>query len=145
MARYPVSLCTVWDKNLVNFSSVNRGGSRIFFWRGCTTTSIPINHILFLLQNTSCIRKPQVILEAGVGGGVGGAHPLHPPLRPAPGLYLSDRCCIWENFCGINLGIFLAVCYSIYGWKVWFRVIGKDWQKIILQRNFTPKKTSLQN
>ena len=33
----------------------------------------------FFLQNTSCIRKPQVI-----SGGV--AHPLHPPPRSAPAL-----------------------------------------------------------
>ena len=30
-------------------------------------TSTPINHIVFFLQNTSCIRKPQVI--SGGGGG----------------------------------------------------------------------------
>ena len=42
-------------------------------------TSTPINHIVFhFLQNTSCIRKPQVISRGG------GAHPLHPPPRSAP-------------------------------------------------------------
>ena len=34
----------------------------------------------FVWQNTSCVRKPQVI--SGWGGG--GAHPLHPPPRSAP-------------------------------------------------------------
>ena len=43
------------------------------------STSTPINHIVFFLQNTSCIRKPQVI-----SGGGGGAHPLHPSPRSAP-------------------------------------------------------------
>ena len=43
------------------------------------STSTPINHIVFSLQNTSCIRKPQVI-----SGGRGGVHPLHPPPRSAP-------------------------------------------------------------
>ena len=43
------------------------------------STSTPINHIVFCLQNTSCIRKPQDI------SGEGGAHPLHPPPRSAPG------------------------------------------------------------
>ena len=43
------------------------------------STSTPINHSFFFLQNTSCIRKPQVISEGG------GAHPLHPPSRSAPG------------------------------------------------------------
>ena len=45
------------------------------------STSTPINHIVFFLQNTSCIRKPQ--------GGGGGAHPLHPPPRSAPGIRSS--------------------------------------------------------
>ena len=44
-------------------------------------TSTPTNHIVFFLQNTSCIRKPQVI-SGGEGGG--GAHPLHPPPKSAP-------------------------------------------------------------
>ena len=42
------------------------------------STSTPINHIVFFLQNTSCIRKPQVIL--GGGGGWGG--PCTLPLDP---------------------------------------------------------------
>ena len=43
------------------------------------SSSTPINHIVFFfLQNTSCIRKPQVISGEG-------AHPLHPPPRSAPG------------------------------------------------------------
>ena len=46
------------------------------------STSTPINHIVFFLQNTSCIRKPQVISR-------GGAHPLHPPPRSAPGMWLQ--------------------------------------------------------
>ena len=46
------------------------------------STSTPINHIIFFLQNTSCIRKPQVISE-GRGGGVRTpcTLPLDPPLR----------------------------------------------------------------
>ena len=41
------------------------------------STSTPINHIVFFLQNTSCIRKPQVI-----SGGVRTPCilPLDPPL-----------------------------------------------------------------
>ena len=53
-----------------------------FFLRGgalvSCSTSTPINHIFFL-QNTSCIRKPQVI-----SGGEGGCRPLHPPPRSVP-------------------------------------------------------------
>ena len=45
------------------------------------SSSTPINHIVFfwLLQNTSCIRNRRSSQE-------GGAHPLHPPPRSAPGL-----------------------------------------------------------
>ena len=53
-----------------------------FFLGGCAlvscSTSTPINHIVFFSQNTSCIRKPQIV------SGGGGAHPLHPPPRSAP-------------------------------------------------------------
>ena len=63
----------------------SRGGSRIFF-RRCTRLLLYFNANKphgFFLHNTSYIRKPQVISE-GRGGG-GGAHPLHPPSRSAPG------------------------------------------------------------
>ena len=66
-----------------------RGGSRIFLGGGALvscSTSTPINHIVFFFwQNTSCIRKPQVI------SGRGGAHPLHPPPRSAPELIRLSR------------------------------------------------------
>ena len=38
---------------------------------------------LFFLQNTSCIRKPQVIS--------GGVHPLHPPPRSAPDMTVKSE------------------------------------------------------
>ena len=41
-------------------------------------TNKPHSFLFFCLQNTSCIRKPQVI------SGGGDAHPLHPPPRSAP-------------------------------------------------------------
>ena len=49
-------------------------------------------------------------------------------------VYLSDRCCTWENLCGVHLTDFLPICHS-YGRKVWFRVIRSDWQKLFLQYN----------
>ena len=58
-----------------------RGGSRIFFRRGCTRLELNKPNSFFW-QNTSCIRKLQVIS----GGGVEGAHPRHPPPRSAPGM-----------------------------------------------------------
>ena len=68
----------------------HRGGSRIFLGEGALvscSTSTPTNHIVFFFwQNTSCIRKPQVI-----SGGRGGAHPLHPPPRSAPALHRELR------------------------------------------------------
>ena len=53
------------------------------------STSTPIHHIVFFLQNTNCIRKPQVISGEG-------AHPLHPPPRSAPVLYGFSCSCIVE-------------------------------------------------
>ena len=58
---------SVIDYSICDHDLLRRGGSRFFVRRGCTRllpTSTPINHIVFLflfLQNTSCIRKPQVI------------------------------------------------------------------------------------
>ena len=70
-----------------------RGRSRIFFWRGCTRLLLYFNtnkpHSFFFLQNTSCIRKPQVISE---GGGVRTPYTLllDPPLTlPIPVLLFS--------------------------------------------------------
>ena len=58
-----------------------QGRIQDFFRRGCTRLLLYFNtkkpHSFFL-QNTSCIRKLQVI------SGRGGAHPLHPPPRSAP-------------------------------------------------------------
>ena len=54
----------------------------MFFRRGCTrllSTSTPINHIVFFLQNTSCIRKQQVISGGGVCTPC--TLPLDPPLQ----------------------------------------------------------------
>ena len=64
-----------------SYTFYNPGADPGFFLGGgalvSCSTSTPINHIVFL-QNTSCIRKPQVI------SGRGGVHPLHPPPRSAP-------------------------------------------------------------
>ena len=53
-----------------------RGGSRIFFRSGCAHLLLHFNtnkpHTFFFLQNTRCIRKPQVI------SGEGGCAPLAP-------------------------------------------------------------------
>ena len=70
-----------WNLHLTN---LYRGGSRIFFRRGCNrllSTSTPINHIVLFFFG----RIP-VVLE-NRGSGRGGAHPLHPPPRSAPALY----------------------------------------------------------
>ena len=95
----------IFIKHLYNNHLSTRGGSRIFFRRGCTRLLLYFNtnkpHSFFL-QNTSCIRKPQVISEGGV-------HPLHPPPRSAP-VYNSDGnyksvspTAIWNNFSTIAI------------------------------------------
>ena len=72
-----IPLCVI-AYSYVHISGADPG----FFLGGGTpvscSTSTPINHMFFFWQNTSCIRKPQVI------SGRGGAHPLHPPPRSAP-------------------------------------------------------------
>ena len=59
-----------------------RGGSRIFFRRGCTRLLLYFNtnkpHSFFV-QDTSCIRKLQVI-SGGRGVRTPGTLPLDPPL-----------------------------------------------------------------
>ena len=61
---------------------IYRGGSRIFFRRGCTRLLLYFNtnkpHSFLFSQNTSCIRKPQVI--SGGGGRTPCTLPLDPPL-----------------------------------------------------------------
>ena len=85
----------------ISFWCLDRGGSRIFLGGGALVScsaSTPINHIFFFLHNTSCIRKPQVISGRGT-------HPLHPPLRSVPAIFIFP------------LGI---VCGPFWGWfAVW--------------------------
>ena len=60
---------------------VLQGRIQDFFRRGCTRLFLYFNTNkpqFFFLQNTSCIRKLQVI------SGRGSAYPLHPPPRSAP-------------------------------------------------------------
>ena len=74
------------------WACVTSGADPGFFSRGgalvSCSTSTPINHIVFFLQNTSCIRKPQVISEGG-GGGV--RTPCTLPLDPPLDLHLNLR------------------------------------------------------
>ena len=75
-----------------------RGGSRIFFRRGCSRLLLYFNtnkpHSFFFC------RLP-VVLEnrrSSRGGGGGGAHPVHPPPRSAPGMcsvmFCSFKTCL---------------------------------------------------
>ena len=90
-----LNCCVVTEltkKKIVTCDTTFTGADPGFFLGGgalvSCSTSTPINHIVFyfILQNTSCIRKPQVISGGGGGGGEGGAHPLHAPPRSAPRL-----------------------------------------------------------
>ena len=47
------------------------------------STSTPIDHIVFFVQNTSCMKKPRVI-----SGGGGGAPPAPSPKSAPVSLYL---------------------------------------------------------
>ena len=63
---------------------VIRGGSRIFFRRGCTRLLLYFNtnkpHSFFFGQNTRCIRKPEVISGRGEGVRTACTLPLDAPL-----------------------------------------------------------------
>ena len=74
-----------------------RGGSRIFIRRGCTRLLLyfnPNKPHSFFWQNTSCIRKRQVIS----GGGV--RTPCTLPLDPPLVLYKIKCCDCQANFIG---------------------------------------------
>ena len=76
----------IWRKDQRNHQGC-RGRSRIFLRRGCTC--------LLLFFNTNkphsfCFCRIPVVLEkCRSSQGEGGAHPLHPPPRSAPGMLLS--------------------------------------------------------
>ena len=76
--KFPIQL-GAWPLSFVGIP--NSGADPGFFLGGgaliSCSTSTPINHIVFFWQNTSCIRKPQVI--SGKGGCT-----RHPPPRSAP-------------------------------------------------------------
>ena len=87
------------------------------------SSSTPINHIvllfLFFLQNTSCIRKPQVISGRG-------AHPLHPPPRSAPQNYLLLAAyhgpLLYSDLGHLNIeaqkdGPIFSTCF----WSIWWQ------------------------
>ena len=97
-------LFTIFDIKRTPFIYSLRGGSRIFFRGGALvscSTSTPINHIVFFLQNISCIRKPQVIS----GGGGGGCAPTTPSPRSA--LESIDK---WHPFHIPCLELFICKC-----------------------------------
>ena len=108
-----LSECTLTLNSIETSPGADPG---FFLGRGALvscSTSTPINHIVFFLQNTSCIRKPQVISE-----GEGSVHPLHPPPRSAPALatpfhldLISSH--IWKIECHRKA---LHEPYCWYGW-----------------------------
>ena len=82
----------------------NRGGSRIFFRRGCTRLFLYFNtnkpHSFFL-QNTSCNTENRRSSQGG-----GGAQPLHPPPRSAPVQSVKRakilNGSVWTNVCTVR-------------------------------------------
>ena len=66
-----------------------RGGSRIFFRRGCAHLLLHFNtnkpHTFFFC------RIPDVLENRRLSWGRGGAHPLHSPPRSAPGVFIRPQ------------------------------------------------------
>ena len=76
-----VHLKTYWFFEVLVAAAVAGADPGVFLGGGALAscaTSAPINHIVFFLQNTSCIRKPQVISGGGVRTPC--TLPLDPPL-----------------------------------------------------------------
>ena len=92
-------LCTI-SKPLLGCLQTQGRIQDFFQGRGALvscSTSTPINHIVFFFsQNTSCIRKSQVI------SGGGGAHPLHPPPRSTPETSILSHCHIFYQIIGFS-------------------------------------------
>ena len=84
-----VRLSPIFDFGLALQAAVAGAAPGFFLRRGCARLLLYFNtnkpHSFFFWQNTSCIRKLQVI------SGRGGAHPLHPPPRSAPELIRLSR------------------------------------------------------
>ena len=100
-----------------------RGGSRIFFRRGCTSLLLYFNtnkpHSFFL-QKTSCIRKPQVISDGGWGLRTPCILPLDPPLRL---LRVSQEV--------YKLSLQMASAMKQFGFNSWKSLICKDFQDYV--------------
>ena len=76
---------------LNNLSIKYRGGSRIFFRRGCTRLLLHFN----TNKPHSFFCRIPVVLEnrRSSQGGRGGANPLHPPPRSAPEIHTNKLIC----------------------------------------------------
>ena len=114
-----------------------RGGSRIFLGGAALvscSTSTPIDHIDFFSQNTSCIRKPQVISGRG-GVRTPCTLPLDPPLLlfQAINLHVANRSAVqvkcksrlkfWEqvvfsekfkDYIGLYEGLYRSIVVSFF-------------------------------
>ena len=99
----------IYSRELMVMFTLYRGGSKIFFRRGALvscSTSTPINHIVFFLQNTSCIRKPAGHLGGEGGGGL--RTPCTLPLDP-PLLYYSFNLHRPEMYIPARLGLLFTL------------------------------------
>ena len=93
-----------------------RGGSRIFFRRGCTRLLLYFNtnkpDSFFFLQNTSCIKKPQVISGDGVRTPC--TLPLDPPLIcsvfVSKNKQLTNRTALSFTFSSFSAKLLLQKC-----------------------------------
>ena len=89
------------------------------------STSTPINHIVFFWQNTSCIRKSQVI------SGGGGVHPLHPPPRSALPLYVSGKLLTNPS---------LKPALTLTSHSYWWWITIQTWVVLLIRSKFSTKQ-----
>ena len=105
----------------------NRGGSRIFFRRGCTRLLLYFNtnkpHSFFF-----CCRIPVVLENRRSSQGRGGAHPLHPPLRSAPAIIIVHSIHLFLSFYvgkhhRVNLQFSFSRCVIIFSSSSWINTL----------------------
>ena len=81
-------MCRFHRSFLISYFQVSRGGSRIFFRRGCTRLLLYFNtnkpHDFFFFAEYQLYEKTAGHLRGGEGFA-----PLHPPPRSAPELVLK--------------------------------------------------------
>ena len=104
------------------FFTPHRGGSRVFFRRGCTCLLLYINTNK---PNSFFFCRIPVVLENPGHLRGGGVHPQHPPPRSAPASCIVFPCHLIMNKLPV---IWLSLCYTVVSQAPsWIEIPGGWW------------------